>query len=65
MGIVLFILLPSLGVLLKLLVLVREDDFRLAAAAGLVLSIILLGIFLGFRATSGIAAYPSKHLGSA
>jgi hypothetical protein len=54
-GIVLFILLPTLRVLLMLLVFIREGDFRLAAAAGLVLAIIVLAIFLGFRATSGIA----------
>ena len=54
-GIVLFILLPTLRVLLMLLVFVREGDFRLAAIAGLVLTIIVLAIFLGFRATSGRA----------
>jgi hypothetical protein len=42
MGIVLFILLPSLRVLLMLFVFIREGDFRLAAAAGLVLVIIFL-----------------------
>ena len=52
MGIVLFILLPVLRVLLMLLVFIREGDFRLAVTAGLVLAIILLGIVLGFRATS-------------
>ena len=46
-GIVLFILLPTLRVLLMLLVFIREGDFRLAATAGLVLAIILLGIVLG------------------
>lgn len=46
-GIVLFILLPTLRVLLMLLVFIREGDFRLAASAGLVLAIILLGIVLG------------------
>ena len=54
-GIVLFILLPALRVLLMLLVFIREGDFRLAATAGLVLAIIILAIFLGFRTTSGIA----------
>ncbi len=44
MGIVLFILLPSLRVLLMLLVFVREGDFRFAAAAGLVLVIISLSV---------------------
>jgi uncharacterized membrane protein len=42
MGIVLFILLPSLRVLLMLFVFIREGDFRLAAAAGFVLAIIFL-----------------------
>jgi uncharacterized membrane protein len=55
MGIVLFILLPTLRVLLMLVVFIREADFRLAVTAGLVLAIILLGVVLGFRATSGIA----------
>jgi len=55
MGIVLFILLPTLRVLLMLFVFIREGDFRLAVTAALVLAIILLGIVLGFRATSGIA----------
>ena len=55
MGIVLFILLPTLRVLLMLLVFIREGDFRLAVTAGLVLAIILLGIVLGFHATSDIA----------
>jgi uncharacterized membrane protein len=52
MGIALFILLPSLRVLLMLFVFIREGDFRLAAIAGLVLASILLGIVLGFRAAS-------------
>jgi predicted neutral ceramidase superfamily lipid hydrolase len=47
MGIVIFILLPTLRVLLMLLVFIRERDFRLAATAGLVLAIVLLGIVLG------------------
>ncbi|MGA9722208.1 MAG: DUF1634 domain-containing protein [Candidatus Binatus sp.] len=54
-GIVLFILLPTLRVLLMLLVFIREGDFRLAATAGLVLAIILLGIFLGLRTPSGMS----------
>ena len=54
-GIVLFILLPVLRVLLMLLVFIRERDFRFASIAGLVLVIILLGIVLGFPATSGMA----------
>jgi len=44
MGIVLFILLPSLRVLLMLLVFIREGDFHFAAAAGLVLVIISLSV---------------------
>lgn len=59
-GIVLFILLPTLRVLLMLLVFIREGDFRLAATAGFVLAIILLGIFLGLRTASGLAAYRSQ-----
>ena len=55
MGIALFILLPALRVLLMLIVFIREGDFRLAVTAGLILAIILLGIVLGFRTTSGIA----------
>ena len=55
MGIALFIMLPILRVLLMLLVFIREGDFRLAVTAGLVLAIILVGIVLAFRATSGIA----------
>jgi hypothetical protein len=39
---VLFILLPSLRVLLMLLVFIREGDFRLAASAGLLLEMIFL-----------------------
>jgi hypothetical protein len=50
-GIALFILLPTLRVLLMLIVFIREGDFRLAATAGLVLAIIVLAIFQGFRAT--------------
>ncbi len=55
LGIVVFILLPVLRVLLMLLVFIREADSRLALTAGLVFAIILLGIVLGFHATSGIA----------
>jgi hypothetical protein len=54
MGIVLFILLPALRVLLMLVVFIREGNFRLAVTAALVLAIILLGIVLGFRTTSGV-----------
>ena len=55
MGIVMFISLPTLRVLLMLFVFVRESDYRLAATAGLVLVIILLGTILGVLATSDIA----------
>ena len=48
-GIGLFILLPTLRVLLMLLVFIREGDFRLAATAALVLAIILFGLSVGFR----------------
>jgi hypothetical protein len=44
MGIVLFILLPSLCVLLMLVVFIRDGDFRFAAAAGLVLVTISLSV---------------------
>ena len=50
-GIALFILLPIFRVLLMLLVFVRERDFRFAFISGVVLAIILLGIFLGVPAT--------------
>ena len=50
-GIVLFILLPILRVLLMLLVFIRERDIRFAFISGMVLAIILLGIFLGVPAT--------------
>ena len=55
MGIVLLILLPTLRVLLMCLVFIRERDFRFAFIAGLVLTIILLGIVLGLPATSSMA----------
>jgi hypothetical protein len=50
MGIVLFMLLPVLGVLLMLLVFVREGNSRLAIAAGFVVAVILSGIVLGLGA---------------
>ena len=50
-GIGLFILLPILRVLLMFLVFIRERDFRFAFISGMVLAIILLGIFLGVPAT--------------
>jgi uncharacterized membrane protein len=54
-GIVLLILLPTARVFLMLVVFIRERDFRLAVTAGLVLAIVLLGILIGFRVTSGLA----------
>jgi hypothetical protein len=50
-GILLFILLPILRVLLMLLVFIRDRDFRFAFISGVVLAIILLGIFVGVPAT--------------
>ena len=50
-GIVLFILLPILRVLLMFLVFIRKRDFRFAFISGVVLAIILLGLFLGVTAT--------------
>jgi hypothetical protein len=50
-GVVLFILLPILRVFLMLLVFIHERDFRFAFISGMVLAIILLGIFLGVRST--------------
>ena len=46
-GIALFILLPIFRLLLMTLVFIRERDFRFAFISGIVLAIILLGIFLG------------------
>ena len=51
-GIALFILLPILRVLVMLLVFIREGDYRFAFISGMVLAIILLGIFLGVAASS-------------
>jgi uncharacterized membrane protein len=50
-GIVLFILLPVLRVLLMLLVFIHERDFRFALIAAVVLTMIALGVVLGFPAT--------------
>jgi uncharacterized membrane protein len=57
-GIALFILLPTLRVLLMLLFFFRERDYRLAIIAALVLTIILLGFILGIRTMSAIAGLP-------
>ena len=51
MGIALLILLPILRVLLMLLVFIRERDFSFAFISGMVLAVILLGVFLGVPAT--------------
>jgi uncharacterized membrane protein len=48
-GIALFILLPSLRVLLMLIVFVRERDYRFGLIAALVLAIIVLGLAVGMR----------------
>ena len=53
MGIALFILLPIFRVLLMLLVFIREREFCFAFISGVVLTIILLGIFLGVPANVG------------
>jgi uncharacterized membrane protein len=65
MGIVLFILLPTFRVLLMLCVFVREHDYRLAAAAALVLAIVLLGVVIGISTTSttnGMTSRPNHHI---
>ncbi|HEY3456483.1 MAG TPA: DUF1634 domain-containing protein [Bryobacteraceae bacterium] len=48
-GIGLFILLPSLRVLLMLAVFVRERDYRFGLIAALVLAIIVLGLVVGMH----------------
>ena len=48
-GIGLFILLPSLRVLLMLAVFVRERDYRFGLIAALVLAIIILGLAVGMH----------------
>jgi uncharacterized membrane protein len=50
-AVVLFILLPILRVLLMLVVFISERDFRFAFVSGIILAIILLGIFLGVPTT--------------
>lgn len=54
-GVVLFILLPALRVFLMLVTYIRESDYRLATAAALVLTVILLGLAIGVRTKSGMA----------
>lgn len=51
-GIALFILLPSLRVLVMLIVFLRERDYWLGFIAAVVLSVILLGFALGIRSAS-------------
>lgn len=55
-GIALFILLPSLRVLLMLIVFARQRDYRFTVIAALVLTIILLGFLFGIRASSAVPA---------
>lgn len=50
-GIILFILLPPLRVLLMLVVYIRDRDHRLAITAAVVLTLILLGFFMGTHFT--------------
>jgi hypothetical protein len=52
-GIALLILLPIFRVLLMVLVFIREREFCFAFISGMVLTIILLGIFLGVPANIG------------
>lgn len=54
-GIASLILLPILRVSLMLFAFVRERDYRLALAAVLVLAIVLTGVMIGLRTTSGFA----------
>jgi hypothetical protein len=54
-GIALFILLPSLRVLLMLIVFFRERNYRFTVIAGLVLAIIFLGVILGIHTSSSVA----------
>ncbi len=49
LGIALFILLPSLRVLLMLVLFLRERDYRYSMIAALVLAIILLAFVIGVR----------------
>jgi uncharacterized membrane protein len=48
-GIALFILLPTLRVLLMLVVFLRERDYRYSMIAALVLAIILMAFVIGVR----------------
>ena len=54
-GIVLFILLPTVRVWLMLIFYIRDRDYRLAFTAAIVLTLILLGVFMGTRSASRIA----------
>lgn len=53
LGIALFILLPTIRVLLMLFVFLRQRDFRYAFVAGIVLMMILLGAVVGLVAKHG------------
>ena len=53
-GIALFILLPVLRVLAMLIVFAQEGDRRFIAIAMLVLAIIAVSAFLGWRASAGV-----------
>jgi uncharacterized membrane protein len=55
-GIALFILLPTLRVLLMLIVFVRQRDYRFTIIAALVLTIILLGFLFGIRTSPAVPA---------
>ena len=52
-GITLLILLPALRVILMLGAFVRKRDYRFAAFAGIVLTIIILGFALGAKMARG------------
>jgi hypothetical protein len=54
-GIALLILLPVARVSLMLFMFLRDRDYRLALAAVLVLAIILAGVMIGLRTSSGLA----------
>jgi hypothetical protein len=53
LGILLFILLPVFRVFHKLLVFVKERDYRFSVIAGLVLVILILGFIIGMRVQAG------------
>jgi uncharacterized membrane protein len=53
-GIALFILLPAFRVLLMILAFIRERDYRFAAVAAVVLTIIAVGAAFGVHMTGGL-----------